>query len=253
MIKKILIQFTVLTFLIAFAMCGICLFLGLFGLTLENSGWLWIFIAICAFSPTIASYVVLKKNNEVKGFKEWLWNVFNFKRPVRFYFLVLVFCAVSVIPHIILTGLNEVQSFWMFFIWLPVSLFAGGIEEAGWRYVLQPKLDKQFGLIISSLIVAVIWAIWHIPVLLPQGRLDSMSWFGSFLIAILGWTFALGTIYRITKSVFLCVLFHCLLNALGTTFNISEKLFGNIITTILLILLSVVTVSIYEKMKFKNV
>ena len=246
--KKTVLRFTALTFIIALVTWAICAVFGVLGLSVENAPWLYIFVALCAFSPTIASYIILKKNNEVEGFKEWLKNVFAFKTSFRFYLLVILLIIVYYAPKCIVIGLNEAQPFYMFFALIPATLIFGGIEEAGWSYVLRPKLDKKFGFIISSLIVAVIWAVWHIPVLLPQGRIESLSWFGLFAISLIGESFALGAIIRITKNVFLCVLFHTVSNAVsGTLFGSSDSLFGNILSSGLLIAASIIAVSIYEK------
>ena len=38
--------------------------------------------------------------------------------------------------------------FWMFY----AMLFGGGLEEAGWRYITFPELDKKFGFVISSFV-----------------------------------------------------------------------------------------------------
>ncbi|MDR1220404.1 MAG: CPBP family intramembrane metalloprotease [Treponema sp.] len=43
------------------------------------------------------------------------------------------------------------------------------LEEAGWRYILQPELDKKYGFIISAIIVAPIWAIWRLPLFFIPG------------------------------------------------------------------------------------
>ena len=246
--KKIVFQFIALTFLIAVLSWGICTLSGSFGYTVKNAQWLYVFVAFCAFSPTIASYVVLKKNNEVNGFKEWLKNIFTVKCSLRSYLFVLILCVVFLIPQIIF-GSEEVQPFYMFFALLPATLIFGGIEEAGWRYVLQPELDKKFRLILSSIIVAVIWASWHILVFLPQGRIESIPWFALFAIDILGQSFALGAIIRITKSVFLCVLFHTLTNAGSGVFNTAETLYGSVLAACLLIVISLLSVFIHEKQR----
>jgi len=39
----------------------------------------------------------------------------------------------------------------------------GGIEEPGWRGFLLPELQKRFNPLVASLIIAVIWDLWHIP------------------------------------------------------------------------------------------
>lgn len=36
-------------------------------------------------------------------------------------------------------------------------------EEYGWRYYLQPLLQKRFGLIRGTIILGVVWGLWHLP------------------------------------------------------------------------------------------
>ena len=255
--KKIVTQFLILTFLISVVAWGICAIFKLFGFTIDNAGWIWIIIAICAFSPTITSYVILKRNNKVKGFKDWLKNIFAFKNPIRHYLLVLILIAAIYIPQVIITGMGEAKPFYMFFLLLPVMLIGGGIEEAGWSYILRPELDKKFGFIISSIIVGIIWTAWHIPVFLPQGRIESLSSFGLFAIDTLGQSFALGAIVRITKNVFIPVLFHTLINAVSVTFfTYADSLFGTSLSTLatilsagLIITVSIMVVIIHEKVQ----
>ena len=169
--KHKIMQFIAWTFAIAAVTWCVCAVFGIFGFSVDNALWLYIFVALCAFSPTIASYIVLKKNNEVRNLKEWVSKVFAFKNPLRFYLLVLILCVVEKVPNIIVSGLEEVQPLYMFFVFIPLALIFGGLEEAGWSYVLRPELEKKFGIVLSSLVVAVIWAAWHIPVFLPQGRI----------------------------------------------------------------------------------
>jgi membrane protease YdiL (CAAX protease family) len=245
--RKIITQFTALTFSIALILWGICILLGQFGITIENNYWLYIPYLLGGFSPTIASYITLKKSNEITGFKEWIKNVFTFKSPIRFYLLVIILNAVYLIPQIIINGTEEMNPLYLLIILPPLMLFGGGMEEAGWRYILQPELDKKYGYILSSSIVAVIWSVWHLPLFFIPGTVQNRSNFWLFAICVIGLTFALGAIRKVSNNVFLCVLFHCLINAGSVTFNIPDTLFGNLITTILLIVFSVTAVSIYEK------
>jgi len=226
---------------------GICAVFGVFGLTVENAIWLWAFVALCAFSPTIASYVVLKRNNEVKGFKEWLKNVFNVKTPLRNYLLIVILIAVCYVPLIIESGFDSAQPFYLLVPVFLGCLIGGGIEEAGWRYILQPELDKKFGLAVSSLVTGAIWAAWHIPVFLSQGRIESLPWLGLFAVGCLCMSFAYGAIVRITKNVFMSVLFHTLSNTATVMFYLSDSSFGFALSNGLLVIVSVAIVFVYEK------
>lgn len=45
---------------------------------------------------------------------------------------------------------------------LAVGAFFG--EEYGWRYYLQPLLQKRFGLKGGVLLLGVVWGLWHLPI-----------------------------------------------------------------------------------------
>lgn len=67
-----------------------------------------------------------------------------------------------------------------------LSLITGATgEELGWRGFLLPRLQRRCNALISSLIVGVIWALWHVPLwLLPGYGWESIPY----------WAFALGAV-----------------------------------------------------------
>ncbi len=51
--------------------------------------------------------------------------------------------------------------FWL----IVIAQFIGAAgEEIGWRCFLQPVLQSRFGVLLSSIIVGVLWGVWHIGV-----------------------------------------------------------------------------------------
>jgi membrane protease YdiL (CAAX protease family) len=200
------------------------------------------------FSPTIASYITLKRNKEITGFREWLKNLFTLKINVKYYiFVIFLYSIIPIMFIFIHPGLEKMEPIYMFFVMLPVMIIGGGLEEAGWRYILQPELDKNFNYILSSVIVAPIWAVWHLPLFFIPGVSQYGTNFGIFAIGVVGLTFVLGAIRKITGSVFLCVLFHSMVNAGYGTFIITQTLVRNIIGAIVLIIVSVMSVFINKK------
>ena len=67
----------IITFPFMLVCWGLCIILGFNGITKAEHLWINIPYILGAFSTTIASYITLKKNGEVKGFKDWLKNVFD--------------------------------------------------------------------------------------------------------------------------------------------------------------------------------
>ena len=247
--KKIVTQFTILTFIIMTIAWGSCIICGQFGITKSNHTWLNIPYILGGFSPTIASYLVLKRNNKVTGLKEWFKNIFTFKSGVLFYLLVVLFGVIYLVPQILISGVKEMSPLYMFFLNLPIMLVGGGMEEAGWRYILQPELDKKYRFILSSVIVAVIWSVWHLPLFFISDVGQYGENFGLFALGVLGLTFALGAIRKISGNVFLCVLFHCIANAGTTTFAIQRTLPGVAVMSGLMIIVSTIAVFAYKSQK----
>jgi hypothetical protein len=239
--RKIVIQFTVLAYIIAFIFWGGLLVFEKFSFTIDEYPLLNLLYLIGAWSPAIASFVVLRRNNKVSGIKEWLKNIFSFKASVYNYLFVAALFVIYVVSLIVLSGLNRVNPIYMFFIYIPLALCAGaGMEEVGWRYILQSELNKKFGYLLTCLIIAPIHLLWHIP--LGIGGLTLWS-----AMNILGLSFAMGAIHKISRgNIFLCVLFHCMVDAAAMTFVFKQTVPGSIITSVLMIAVSIMAVSINE-------
>ena len=67
--------------------------------------------------------------------------------------------------HIIASGShrNGAALLYVLLLSLPGNLFIGGLEETGWMYVLQPRLDKKYGFAISSLLIGITWVFLAYP------------------------------------------------------------------------------------------
>ena len=50
------------------------------------------------------------------------------------------------------------------FINYPLTIIAFLGEEYGWRYFLQPIMQKKFGMKLGVVLLGLVWGLWHIPV-----------------------------------------------------------------------------------------
>lgn len=258
--KKIAVQFTVLTFCTAYPVAAVLIVLGQFGFSVYSTVWesmqhpgMSIPFAVYILSPAIASYVILKKNRKISGFMEWLKTVFYVKNNISCYLFVGAGLALYFLIHLTVSGRTETAlPFYTFFLALPGNLFIGGMEEAGWMYILQPGLDKRYGYVLSSVSFGIIWLLWHVPLFFIPGTIHQAGAvnFGMFAVQLIAFRFFYGAIYKISGKgrIFLCVLFHTMFNAASPVFStVTMTWAGTAAANAVIVLVSIAAVVIYGK------
>jgi uncharacterized protein len=91
--------------------------------------------------------------------------------PVRWYAAVLVVVLVLYVSPLVLDrdGIERrlVEGGPMAF--LLVGLAFGALEEPGWRGYAQEGLQRELSVGAASLIIGIVWAVWHIPLFFIEG------------------------------------------------------------------------------------
>lgn len=123
--------------------------------------------------------------------------------------VAITLCVASPPPTALsIEKLREVPERFLF-----IFLFIGLGEEPGWRGFALPKLQKKHSPLIASLILAPVWAIWHLPLM---GNEFSWPIVPAFLLSLFGATFMLTWLFNRTNgSVLLAMLFHATVNSVG--------------------------------------
>lgn len=250
--NKLSKDYLIYTFLIMIICWGLCVICSLNGILLNENYFLYIPYLLGGLSPTIASFLALKKNSKVANFKEWLKKVFDFKHNIFSYLMVIALGILFILPQCLISGYENGFTIFAIIVMIPMMLLGGGLEEAGWRYILQPELEKKYKFVISTLIVSVIWWLWHLPLFYIQGVSQYGQSYLAFGINVLGLTFALASIRKNTNSIWLCVLFHCIVNSLSGIYIINNNIIGNVVTTIILIFSSFLLLKVNDKKKIFN-
>lgn len=214
--KKKVIAYLLITFAITYtSWWGLAL---LTNLKLINSSQpLFTFIHfIGGFGPTIAAILVLPEKHP----KSVLKFIFFCKKGAFWY--LLLFCAIqAAVVGISSMELNS-QLPWHLVpaVMLTATIAGGGNEELGWRGMMQPELEKQFPYLIATLITGCVWMAWHIPLWFIQGTSQQGSNFVQYCIYGLVLSFWLAALYKRTKSVFFCAVFHGFSNLMLSLFVI---------------------------------
>jgi membrane protease YdiL (CAAX protease family) len=57
---------------------------------------------------------------------------------------------------------------------LPITVLVSGLaEEPGWRGFALPRLQERFGPLLGTLVLGILWSIWHFPLFLTSWTADS--------------------------------------------------------------------------------
>ena len=175
-------------------------------------------ISISTPSPMIAVFIILKRHKKINSIKDFFKLILHTHKIKKTILITIGYC-IPALGVALIYGSRTSSPFFIIFIALPVLIIGGGVEEIGWRGFLQPALENKFPFPIATIIVSVIWYVWHLPIwLLPTSNHygDSLIGFG---ITIFIWSFALAAIYKSTKSVFACVMYHSFINSIGAIYD----------------------------------
>ena len=177
-------------------------------------------IGLLLSTPTpFVAVLIISLFIEKIGIKQMFRNIFRTENKVKTILITGGFCLLAFV-YAILFGTPNGSPWYMFPLGFLIMIpFVGIAEETGWRGLLQPELDKRMPYPFSVLLTAAIWFVWHFPVFIdPTSNHygDSIIGFG---ITIFIWAFALAAIYKSTKSVIACALYHTFIDAIGAVYD----------------------------------
>ena len=160
-------------------------------------------------------------------------------RSPKYYLAALAIPAVfatAVVLIVQLLGLGEFrwsEATWYVYLMLlviavPVTMFTFG-EEYGWRGYLLPRL-LPLGEIRASVLLGVIWGVWHLPLLLAGFNYPGVNIFLAIIVFIFA-TVALSFTYTwfyvaSSGSVLVAAVFHASTNQFSDTFWVPPLLSG---------------------------
>ncbi|MDO5126623.1 MAG: type II CAAX endopeptidase family protein [Eubacteriales bacterium] len=207
--KKQAILYLAFTFLIAW---GTELFLiGAYKLDLLQGGFgKLLHFALIGFgagmAPCYAAYIV-KRRYEKVTLKEFVKSIVCVGNKKAFAIVGFVLAIIQFFACIIVEDYlgNPV---YLFILFIPLMILGGGLEEVGWRGILQPILEKKLPFFVACVIEGVIWSCWHIPLWFVPNTSQCNYSFVAFTLYCITLGITLAVAYKITNSIWLTVLLH---------------------------------------------
>jgi membrane protease YdiL (CAAX protease family) len=152
------------------------------------------------WTPTIWALVLALALDGVAGLRDLLIRVFRWRVKLRWYLISTVGIASLALgarfmdAYVNHTPFPPVLDFasWPALIWYGLSMLVidpGPIgEDPGWRGYALPRMLQRFTPAVASVLLGVVWAVWHLPAFLFSGMPQSTLSVGWFLLAIVSLT-----------------------------------------------------------------
>lgn len=239
-------RFLVCTFTLTWVFWGIIVIANQFNLLQHGTPLSMVFFVLGGIMPAICGIWVKKKYSTKEDYRVFIKSIISVKHHIIWYIMVIGLAFIFTFLPTLYGGAKMEHPLYMVLLGLPIMIIGGGLEEIGWRGLLQPALQKKFSSVSSTLIVSFFWAVWHLPLWFIPGSSQASFSFLNFFITIMALSFLLTIIYSKTKSIFLCIIFHAFINSSWSVFIPNFKLLPVCVTlafAIVIFLLSRVTIN----------
>lgn len=176
------------------------------------------------FGPSLAAVVVMAYGGGLASLRRWLIRCLQYRVGWRWVLLPFVFPVVfmglAAGAHVALGGAlppsPAVGHVWMAVAnFLLVFLVGGPLgEEFGWRGYALPALQARWGWRAASLLLGVVWAVWHLPLFYSAGTVQSHLPMGLYALSAIASSVLFAWLFNRSRgSVVPVLVLHTAVNA----------------------------------------
>ncbi len=238
--------FILYTFLLTFLTHGILLYLMRNAIIdFYHIGGILLY-SVGGISPTVfALYFIFKK--EDKTFQNtFITSLITLKYSIKYWLFSLLYPLFLGLLFVTLYAYQHATDFrlvtpWFYFIHIFLyAIFVGGLEEIGWRGYLQEKLEPKLSPLMIATFIGLLWALWHVPLLLMASRNSGFIDILPFLLGFFMFNLYLTFLYHKTRSVLLTIVFHASINATRRVTGFRNLITGSPLEYILIMVLIII-------------
>ena len=202
-----------------------------------------ILLLLGVLGPMVTGITFTYLTQDKEGKRDYWTRIIDFRRiSGRWYLIIFLFVpiltALAAILDILSGGsgatLGKVATNFLSqpLSIIPSFLFASlipFIEELGWRGYALDRLQSKRNALVSSLILGIVWSLWHLPLFFIKDTYQYDLGVGSpafwlFIIGVVPLSFSFTWIYNNThRSTLAVILFHAMVNFTGELIAITER------------------------------
>jgi hypothetical protein len=168
------------------------------------------------FAPSIVALGLTARSEGAAGIRSLIGRIFEWRVGVRWYvFAVGYLAAIKIgvaLIHRIAVGVWPrfgVEPWYVLAVAIVFSTPVQAGEEIGWRGYALPRLARRLGLARASLLLGIVWAIWHLPLFFVPGLDNFGQSFAIFTLQVTAISVPMAWLYaRTNGSLLLVMLMH---------------------------------------------
>jgi len=172
------------------------------------------FFLLAVYAPGLSGIILVWHYYGLKGLGNFFRRLLIWRAPIQWWLFLLLG-----IPAIIYTAAaikGTISSPFPFTPWTMVFpaliqyLLLGPLgEEFGWRGLALPLLQRRFSPFWASIILGVVWAVWHAPAFAMSGTPQSAWSFGPFFLGLIAITVIMTPLFNASGgSLLIATLYH---------------------------------------------
>ena len=185
------------------------------------------------FGPFAAAIVLLALSGQRRELRGLLKRLLPHRASPLLYALVLFLPFVTLLPGLLYASLfADFSGLGLVLAGLLPALLIGLLisgpgEELGWRGYALPRLQAAYGPLAASLLIGVVWGVWHLPIWLwssSSGGASFVAEFALFVVGLSAFSVVFTWVYNHTgASMWMVVLLHA---AVTASYNSLSVLLG---------------------------
>jgi len=202
-----------------------------------------VLLSLAAAGPAIAAVGLTYLTQDKMGRRDYWQRIIDIRRISAGWYLVIFLLPASLFGLAALLDFLSGGRGWTFgaqvgqfsanpFYLIIIAFLAPTLEEFGWRGYALDRLQWRWSALVSSLILGILWALWHLPLFFIKGTYQYSLGVGSlafwtFMISVIPITIFFTWIFNNnSRSTLAAILFHIMIDCTGEVFSITERAYS---------------------------
>lgn len=172
------------------------------------------------FAPSLVALGLTARAQGVAAAGSLLGQILAWSAPARLYAFAIFYMAAIKLTVAVLIRIGTgawpafgSESVYVMAFAIVVSTPVQAGEEIGWRGYALPRLSARLGLAGASIVLGILWAVWHLPFFFVSGADKSGQSFPMYVVTVTALSVAMAWLYwRTNGSLLLTMLLHAAVN-----------------------------------------